>query len=260
MKNPEIRIGKHKILSATQNESISFSGVSVISTLYNYDHTIAETLDTVAHQTLEGLDLVIVDDCSSDDGVDTVLSWADKNASKLFSFKLIQHEQNQGLATARNTAIENSLGEYVFILDADNHMLPKCAEIHKRALDENEGYAFAYSMISEFGDANGLMGTLRWNKELLAYGNYIDAMAMLRKSVWSNAGGYKKLRGIGWEDFELWLNFADSGEKGLWIPQILSKYRVHDQSMLRTQTSRKDQRKLLYKDLRILYPWTKIKH
>lgn len=260
MQSSDIRIGDHKIVSSTKNEAVPFSGVSVISTLYNYGHTIAETLDTVANQTLTGLDLVVVDDCSSDGGVDITLDWAEKNASKLFSFKLIQHGQNQGLATARNTAIDNSSGIYVFILDADNHMLPRCAEIHKQALEENPEFAFAYGMISEFGDANGLMGTLRWSKELLAYGNYIDAMTMLRKSAWYKAGGYKKLRGIGWEDFELWLNFAEMGEKGLWIPQVLSRYRVHDQSMLRTQTKRKDQRSLLKDELKSLYPWVQIRH
>lgn len=243
-----------------RNEVIPLSGVSVISTLYNYEHTIIETLDTVAAQTIKGLDVVIVDDCSSDQGAEKVVSWAEENSSIFASFKLIRHHQNQGLSTARNTAIENTLCDYVFILDADNHMLPKCAEIHKRALDENPEFAFAYSMIGEFGDSDGLMGTLRWSKGLLAHGNYIDAMAMLRKSAWQNAGGYKKLRGIGWEDFELWLNFADRGERGLWIPQVLSRYRVHDQSMLRTQTKRKDQRSLLKRELKLLYPWVRIKH
>lgn len=256
----DIQSGESELLLSLENPRLSFSGVSVISTLYNYAHTISETLDTVADQTLKGLDVVIVDDGSSDNSIDRVLDWAKSNGSGFYNFKLIKHKQNQGLAIARNTAIKNSLGDYVFILDADNHMLSNCAEIHKRALDQDNEYAFAYGMIAEFGDANGLMGTLRWDKELLAYGNYIDAMAMLRKRAWQDAGGYKKLRGIGWEDFELWLNFADRGEKGLWIPQVLSRYRVHDQSMLRTQTKLKEQRTLLKKELNSLYPWVKIKH
>lgn len=255
-----ILTGKHEMFWEYKNADSDFSGVSIISTLYNYAHTIAETLDTVLAQTLEGLDVVVVDDGSTDYGVEQVLQWAKKNAAGFYSFKLIKHAKNEGLATARNTAIHNCLGDYVFVLDADNHMLPRCAEVHKRALDEDDKSAFAYSMIAEFGDATGVMGTLRWSKDLLSHGNYIDAMAMIRKSAWHEVGGYKKLKGIGWEDFELWLNFADRGEKAIWIPQILSKYRVHNQSMLRTQTRLKKQRKLLKKELKSLYPWVQIRH
>lgn len=253
-------VNEYKTLFKKENADIPFCGVTVIITLHNYGHTIIETLDSVKAQTLPGIDLVVVDDVSTDDGVNKVQLWLESHNAVFSRVLFLGHEENQGLAISRNTAVNNTRGEYFFVLDADNHMLPRCAEILKQALDEYTDYAFAYSMIAEFGDAEGVIGTLKWNKELLAKGNYIDAMAMIRKSAWESVGGYKKLQGIGWEDYELWLNFADHEYKGLWVPQILSRYRVHGESMLRVHTKKREQRKLLKKELKRLYPWTEIKH
>lgn len=256
----DITLGKFEVVAQFENRKLPFSGVSVITTLYNYGHTIVEALESVSRQTLKGLEVIIVDDCSPDNGLEVVLEWSKENASRFSRFSLLRHKTNQGLAIARNTAVFDSSGDYFFVLDADNHMLPRCAELHRQALDENPAFSFAYAMIAEFGDSDGLIGTLAWDKELLAMGNYIDAMAMIRRSSWEAVGGYKKLRGIGWEDYELWLNFAQNEMLGVWIPNVLSRYRVHQSSMLRTQTKQKAQRKLLREELKTIYPWVNIRH
>ncbi len=240
------------------NDEIEFSEVSIIITLYNYAHTIAETLDTLLDQTLSGLELVVIDDCSKDDGLEVVNSWMKKNAGHFHSIKLVQHVENGGLSIARNSAILSTKGKYVFTLDADNHLYPRCLEILKEALDESPNYAFSYSILERFEADSGLMGTLRWDGGLLANGNYIDAMVLFRRSQWERVGGYTVMKGIGWEDYEIWLKLYEEDMQGLWVPQILARYRVHPGSMLNSQTNTDVEQIKLKKQLRELHDWINV--
>ena len=73
-----------------------------------------------------------------------------------------------------------------------------------------------------------------WDPTRLRYGNYIDAMAMIRRDAIINVGGYSlddRLQ-LGWEDFDLWCSFADRGWHGVQIPEILCRYRTGVYSML----------------------------
>ena len=74
-----------------------------------------------------------------------------------------------------------------------------------------------------------------WNPERLRYGNYIDAMAMIRRAAIIEAGGYTRDDRLhGWEDFDLWCAFADRGLYGIRVPEILSRYRTGVYSMIST--------------------------
>ena len=66
--------------------------------------------------------------------------------------------------------------------------------------------------------------------------NYIDAQAMLRRDAWQRHGGYRTDDELvfGWEDWELWLRFAAAGEHGVYVPQMLGRYRTQEVSMLST--------------------------
>lgn len=236
----------------------SFSGVSVIVTLYNYAHTIEETLDTLINQTLKGNELIVIDDCSKDNGLAVVEDWMKKNAEYFYSVKLIQHVENGGLSIARNSAILATTGDFVFTLDADNHLYPRCLEVLHQALIENTEYAFSYPILERFEADTGLMDTLRWDGTLLAKGNYIDAMVLFRKSAWEDVGGYTVMKGIGWEDYEIWLKLYERDMKGLWVPQILARYRVHPGSMLNSQTNTDIEQVKLKKQLRELHDWITI--
>ena len=95
-------------------------------------------------------------------------------------------------------------------------------------------------MIDCFSDtmeSAGLISCLPWDVLRLMYGNYIDAMALVRKSAWELAGGYDlKMdeRFGGWEDYDLWLRLADEGYRGIFVPTPIARYRVHGASMLQS--------------------------
>lgn len=240
------------------NKAKSKNEISVIITLYNYGHTIQETLESILPQTHNEIELIIIDDQSKDDGVVVAQDFIKKNHQRFASCKLIKHDRNSGLSIARNTAISETRNDYVFILDADNLLLPSCLERLKIALDENPVQAFAYSMLQVFSAEDGVINTLRWSAEQLSHGNYIDAMVLLRKESWKSVGGYSKLDGIGWEDYELWLKFTSSQMTGILVPNILARYRVHNNSMLRKKTNLESQQIKLKKELRARHNWIKL--
>ena len=120
------------------------------------------------------------------------------------------------------------------MLDADNRLRPPALTRLLEAL-ESSGAAFAYSQLRLFGDASGVGVADVWDPARLRKGNYIDAMALVRRQALLDVGGYAVLADDhGWEDYDLWCRFAAAGIKGVFLPEALCDYRVHGNSMLRT--------------------------
>jgi len=118
------------------------------------------------------------------------------------------------------------------------------------------GAAVTYSLVKKFGEGTGLIGGV-WKPSALARGNYIDAMARIRKSAWAAAGGYSgPIRVQGWEDCDLWCKFVKLGFMGEFVPEILCRYRVHRLSLLQSTTNPNlDQVKL---EMAQLHPWLRL--
>ena len=81
----------------------------------------------------------------------------------------------------------------------------------------------------------GLMPPWGWSRDRLRRGNYIDAMAMIRRSVIQRVGGYTlDHRLYGWEDYELWLRILRDGGHGKLVRNVLGRYFVGRASMIST--------------------------
>jgi glycosyltransferase involved in cell wall biosynthesis len=232
-------------------------GATVVVSLYNYQAYIAGALDSVAAQTLRPLSIVVVDDRSKDNSVDVCRAWMSRNHARFVWVALAQQTTNKGLARTRNLGFCLSATEYVFVLDADNQIYPRCIERCLEAL-QNSDAAFAYPISEIFGGHKGLQGKDPWSRDKLALGNYIDAMALLKKSRWREAGGYEIMPIPGWEDYDLWCKFSERGWWGLRIPEILARYRVHDDSMLRTTTNKREHIDILVPLMGKRHPWLKL--
>lgn len=225
---------------------------TVIVSLYNYQEHIVECLESIRMQTFAGLDLVVVDDCSQDASLEAAREWFGRHGSRFGRYLLLRHASNGGLARARNTAFAQSRTEYVFVLDADNLLYPRCVEALAAALD-NCCASFAYCIHEKFGDVHGISNFEPWTPASLRTANMVDAMVLLRKSVWEAVGGYSpNMPVMGWEDFDLWFKLARAGGWGVLVPEILAKYRAHRGSMLNCVTNPKADR--LWAHLRSSYP------
>ena len=94
--------------------------ISVIIPMYNVERYVGECLDSVLLQTFQDFEVIVVDDCSTDNSVEVVNSYVPKFDGRL---RLISMEKNTGGGgKPRNRGIELACGEYVQFLDADDFM------------------------------------------------------------------------------------------------------------------------------------------
>jgi len=211
--------------------------VSVLVTLHDYEREVIDALSSVAASNFIGFEVLIVDDASGDGSKATAASFLD--AHPWLPAMLLHQPVNRGLGRSRNTLLERARGEYVFILDADNGIYPPALEHLVAALDANPPATFAYAMIAMYhaGQPFWLLSGLPWDPERLRDGNYIDAMALIRRQDVLDLGGYTTdPRLTGWEDFHLWCQCAESGRHGVLVPQVLAWYRRREHSMLLADT------------------------
>lgn len=226
---------------------------TIVIPLYNYAHHIEQALQSAAAQSTDDIMILVVDDCSTDQSVEVALNWMKKQRGRK-GMTLLRNSSNARLSITRNTGIEFSQSEYCFMLDADNIIYPRCIEKHVETLAARPDADAAYSLIEIFEGARDVIGAGVFIREALVHGNFIDAMAMFRRSALISMNGYEDIR-HGWEDYDLWLRMINQNRIAIHIPEILSRYRQHRSSMLRTQTNRDDNIVELHAYMKKKHPW-----
>lgn len=249
----QIAIPDYKVLYLHEGPPVA--DAAVVMPVYNYAHYVEEALDSVKDQTLASIELIVVDDCSTDDSVSVVSSWMQRHVGRFTRVALLQNVTNSFLGSARNVGFAYAEAAFVMPLDPDNKLLPACLSKCLQVI-EREHSAMVYPQIQQFGDGDGVMGLLPWSPSRLATGNYIDAMAMVRRSAWALAGGYENIHG--WEDYDLWCKFAEYGLRGAEAGEVLALYRVHASSMLRVHTHETEREQRLFREIRSRHPWLRL--
>jgi len=98
--------------------------VSILIPVYNVSGYIERCAISVFEQTLKDVEYIFVDDASPDDSIDKLKKIIEQYPEKKNSTKIIRHERNEGLAAARNTALHESTGEYIAVVDSDDYIEP----------------------------------------------------------------------------------------------------------------------------------------
>lgn len=215
--------------------------LSVLITLYNYAHHIEECIESITHAAehlAEAPEVVIVNDASTDDSLARAL--ASQRVSKL-PMRVVDKNFNTGLADARNTGLHLSRARYLFMMDADNLVFPTALKQLLDAISESDSAA-AYSLLCRFRESPsnrvGLLSYFDWDPQILVQYPYIDAMAMFDRQVLLDLGGYdnhlSQIGWFGWEDYDMWLRFAQHQKRVAFVPNTLCLYRHHDTSMINT--------------------------
>ncbi len=235
-----------------ESETTEHAEVAVVVPLYNYAPFVIECLTSVLDQTLDRLSIVVVDDCSTDEGPTLAVNFIRDNASRFCSARVIQHKRNQGPSMARNSGVAWSTEPLLFMLDADNRIRPPTLARLKSAL-ETDGADFAYSQLFIFGIETEVGYADIWHADRLRYGNTIDVMALIRRHALINAGGYQVLGDDhGLEDYDLWCRFFTLGLRGVFVPELLCEYRRHGRS--RQDTSANKNLETLVPQMALRYP------
>lgn len=112
--------------------------VSVICPTYNCEKFVSETIQSVLSQSYSNIELIIVDDCSTDKTIEIVKSFSDKR------IKLIVNKTNSGAAFSRNVALKAATGEYIAFLDGDDVWLKDKLSNQINFMNEHN-YAFTYT-------------------------------------------------------------------------------------------------------------------
>ena len=221
-----------------ESEASVGADVAVVIPVYNYQSFIVDCLQSVIDQTLERLSVVVVDDCSTDQGPKLAEDFLRQQARRFCSARLIRHKRNQGPSMARNSGIAWTVEPLLFMLDADNRIRPPALARLESALEIDKA-DFAYSQLFIFGNEIGIGVADTWHVDRLRFHNTIDALAMIRRVALIKAGGYAVLADDhAWEDYDLWCRFFTLGMRGVFVPELLCEYRLHGESRTRTQTSK----------------------
>lgn len=195
--------------------------VSIIIPCFNKGKYVKEAVESALNQTYQNIEIVCIDDASTDNSCEILRSLVDKYKNIV----LIKNKENKGVIYSRNLAIEKASGEYILPLDADDTIEPTYVEKAVKILEENPEIGVVYCKYKYFGNSQRKIEIPETTKEYLLYSSCISSCSMFRKKDFLNIGGYKECMKNGCEDWELWLTFYENGYGFHRIDEYLLNYR-----------------------------------
>lgn len=201
---------------------------SIIMPAYNAQSFIAASIKSALAQSHENLELIIIDDCSSDE----TLGIINKYKAEDSRVKLIRNAKNIGVAESRNRGLAESNGDFISFLDSDDIWYPdKLEKQHEVFLDRRPPVVYSsYHLIDESGDIVGYRKVkCACSYPELLRRNYIGNLtASYDRSQVKNI----KFKQIGHEDYAFWLEILRT-TKGVAIGLVdcLAQYRVRSGSL-----------------------------
>jgi len=186
------------MLSTKKNND--FPKISIIVPMYNAEKYMEKTLQTISQQTYTNFEVLMIDDCSTDNTKKIAKSYLKDNR-----FTLIALKTNSGVANARNIGIENANGDYICFLDSDDWWSPFKLEIQiNYMIRKNLTLScMSYTRINEKGEAISEVfppKIIKYN-DLLKSNHIGNLTSMIKKQVI----GSSRFEKIGHEDYIFWL-------------------------------------------------------
>lgn len=208
--------------------------VSVIIPCFNYGRFLKDSLASVAGQALKPVEVLIIDDGSTDPNTLAILHDLSVRGTKII------RQENRGLSGARNTGIRQSKGEFVYFLDADDTLFPECLETLGTLLQQDRNAIAACCGVKlSGGPRNGTEWPARYDPYLILVENLWAAGIMLRKRYIEELSlYYDEAMRNGYEDWEFNIRLVQTGKPIKVHPGPLYHYRIHPQSMLASSRTR----------------------
>jgi glycosyltransferase involved in cell wall biosynthesis len=195
--------------------------VSIVILCHNYGRYLAEAIESALAQDYPKLELIVVDDGSTDDSLEVASRYGDR-------LKMLTQE-NQGLARTCNRGVREATGELFVFLSADDRLEPSYVSELIAALERQPNAWFAYCAARLFGAESGVMPSRPFSAFSLIRGrNYINGSALTRRAEYLEAGGYPEDLGEGaFDDWDFWLTMVEHGNRGTYVSKPLLHWRRH---------------------------------
>jgi glycosyltransferase involved in cell wall biosynthesis len=192
--------------------------VAVVIPCHNYGHFLAEAIESVLTQTRPADEILVVDDCSTDDTADVAARFADR----------VRYSRITGgsPSAARNAGVRSVDTDLVVFLDADDRFEKSFIERCVDALPDDWKRYFAYTHFRRFGNADTVETVPVYDRARLARSNFIHPASLFPREAVARIGYDENLK-IGLEDWDLYLTLAEDGIEGVLVDEPLLLYRLH---------------------------------
>jgi len=197
--------------------------VSVVITCYNYEKYVGESIESVLNQDYENIELIIINDGSTDGSDFVIRSYKKDNQLTYIS------RANKGIVATRNQALSIFKGDYLLQLDADD-TIPQnyVSDLVRTALEDNAGLVYTdYLAFGAFQDASSFP---EYNYEMLKNGNYIHISCLLSRGAITGRSFDENLSKMSHEDWDFFLGICSSGVRAVKCSTVKLNYRMHESS------------------------------
>lgn len=145
--------------------------ISINIPIFKCEKYIERCLNSIINQTYKNIEIILVNDCTTDNSLEIINHFINNNPD--FKFSLIHHEINSGLSVVRNTGINHSKGDYIYFLDSDDDITPNCIELLvQNALETNAQLIIAQNRwINTFDHTTKDFGFPTRSQEKIIIGN-----------------------------------------------------------------------------------------
>lgn len=234
---------EHCITSARDKQPVK---ISVVIPLYNAEQYVQETLESVLSQSYTNFEIIIVDDCSTDNSVEIVKSIKDNR------IKIYTNSCNRGIAYTRNKAISLSKsGNFIALLDDDDIAPPERFQKEVEYLENHPDIDIVCGHCRFINEEGNIIPLRQWNvpqnpsyvKACLMMGNIIpNGSAMIRKDFLQRHAIQYEDNMLGMEDYRFWIECSRYGKIGA-IDEILLYWRIgHESETKRRDTHNKEEK------------------
>lgn len=199
--------------------------ISVIIPVYNAEKYLAECLDSVLCQTLSDLEIICINDGSTDNSAKILTEYEQKDHRIT-----VITQKNSGVIVARNNGISHATADLIYPLDSDDKIVPDALATLYKAFTKNKGDVIT-SRVELFDRATGEMILPKPTRLNFWHANCSVNAALFRKADFIKSGGYDNKYAIALEDYDLWLNFVYRQKLRFYrVPKKLFFYRIKDKT------------------------------
>lgn len=214
--------------------------VAIVIPCFNAGEFLDETVESALAQTYEPIQIVLVDDGSTDPGtLRTIQRWEQHAAVHVL------HQANAGLSAARNAGVGACDAEYFLPLDADDLISPTYVQEAVAMMEADPSLGIVYSRAELFGSVEGEWKLPPFTLEGVLTENCIFATSLFRRADWERAGGYDPTMRFGREDHDFILKILSLGRTVHRLDKVHFRYRQHAGSMNRALSAEESRERLI---------------